>query len=278
MSWTDRLGAYGIWRGKQNLTVALARTVEELGFGTIWQGSSPGADLRAAEELLDATDSIVLATGIVNIWMTDPAELAASYHRIVARHPGRMLLGIGSGHREATPHRARPLEATSRYLDALDAARVPREDRVISALGPKMLAIASERSGGTHPYLTIPDQTRAARKDLGGDVLIAPEQTVVLDPDPESARRAARDFLRPYLRLVNYTGNMRRAGFTDDDISAGGSDRLVDAVVRHGDAATVADGIRAHLAAGADHVCVQVQPADSDTTAALRRIARELRS
>ncbi|CAM3333217.1 TIGR03620 family F420-dependent LLM class oxidoreductase [Occultella aeris] len=213
MDWTNRLGRYGVWRGKDELDVPLAQTIERLGFGTIWQGSSPGSDLRLAEEVLDGTESVVVATAIVNIWQSDPTELADSY-RIVARHPGRLLLGIGSGHREATPERTRPLEATTRYLDTLDAGGVPNGDRLISALGPKMLAIAAARSGGTHPYLTVPAQTREARDLTGNSMLIAPEQTVVIDADPVSARRAARDFLAGYLKMVNYVGNMRRAGFT----------------------------------------------------------------
>jgi probable F420-dependent oxidoreductase len=218
----------------------------------------------------------VVATGIVNIWKSEPAELADSYHRIISRHPGRLLLGIGSGHREATPQRTRPLEAMSRYLDALDAGQVPLGDRVISALGPKMLAIAAERSGGTHPYLTVPAQSREARELLGSAALIAPEQTVVVDADPVTARHAARGFLAGYLRLGNYVGNLRRAGFTEEDVAGGGSDRLVDAIVLHGNAATVAQGVRAHIDAGADHVCVQVQPAGGDITAALSAIGDEL--
>ncbi|MCP2635403.1 TIGR03620 family F420-dependent LLM class oxidoreductase [Microbacterium sp. HD4P20] len=276
MSWTERLGAYGVWRGKNGIDVPLARTIEQLGFGTIWQGSSPGSDLRAAEDLLDGTESVVVATGIVNIWKSDPSELADSYHRIVSRHPGRLLLGIGSGHREATPQRTRPLDAISRYLDVLDAGAVPSHDRVISALGPKMLAIAADRSAGTHPYLTVPPQTREAREALGPGSLIAPEQTVVVDPDPVAARRAARDFLQGYLSLSNYSRTMRRAGFSDDDFAGGGSDRLVDAIVLHGDPASIARGIRAHIDAGADHVCVQVQPIEG-IVAALSKLAVELR-
>jgi probable F420-dependent oxidoreductase len=276
MDWTQRLGSYGVWRGYKDIDVRLARTIERLGFGTIWQGGSPGSDLRAAEELLDGTEFVVVATGIVNIWKSEPAELVNSYHRIISRHPGRLLLGIGSGHREATPQRTRPLEAMSRYLDALDAGQVPLGDRVISALGPKMLAIAAERSGGTHPYLTVPAQSREARELLGSAALIAPEQTVVVDADPVTARHAARGFLAGYLRLGNYVGNLRRAGFTEEDVAGGGSDRLVDAIVLHGNAATVAQGVRAHIDAGADHVCVQVQPAGGDITAALSAIGDEL--
>jgi probable F420-dependent oxidoreductase len=273
--WRRRLGAVGVWRGERDLDPELARTMEGLGYGTVWIGSSPGSDLRGAEGLLDATERLQVATGIVNIWTSDAAELAESYHRIEAKHPGRLLLGIGTGHREATPERVRPLEAMARYLDVLDREGVPVAARVLSALGPRMLAMAAERSAGTHPYLTVPAQTREAREVLRPEALIAPEQTVVLDPDPESARRSARTFLAGYLRMDNYTRNMRRAGFPDEDLADGGSDRLVDAIVAHGDAPALAAAVRAHLDAGADHVCVQVQPT-GDVVRALQALAGEL--
>lgn len=199
MTWSNRLGAVGVWRGVNDLDPAMAEAIEELGFGTIWQGGSPGSDLRAAEDLLDATESLQLATGIVNIWKSDPAELADSYHRVEARYPGRLLLGIGSGHREATPERVRPLDAMAGYLDVLDEHGVPQEARALSALGPRMLELAAARSAGTHPYLTVPSQSGEARRILGPDALVAPEQTVVFDADPDSARRTARKFLRRYL-------------------------------------------------------------------------------
>jgi probable F420-dependent oxidoreductase len=276
MSWSERLGSVGVWRVVHLIGPALARTVEDLGYGAIWQGASPGSDLRQAEELLDATESVQIATGIVNIWKSDPAELADSYHRIEARHPGRLLLGIGSGHREVTPERVRPVVAMASYLDVLDHHGVPVEARVLSALGPRMLALAAERSAGTHPYLTIPSQTREARAVLGPDALVAPEQTVVFDTDPASARRTARNFLRSYLNMVNYTTTMRRAGFTEEHLAGEGSDDLVDRIVVHGDAPTLAAAVRTHLDAGADHVCVHVQPADSDIVPALRAIAANL--
>jgi probable F420-dependent oxidoreductase len=259
-----------------DLNPDLARTIEGLGYGAIWQGGSPSSDLGPAEELLDATESIVVATGIVNIWKSDAAELADSYHRIAARHPGRLLLGIGSGHREATPERVRPLEAMASYLDVLDDRGVPTQDRVLSALGPRMLAMAAERSAGTHPYLTVPAQTREARSALGPHALVAPEQTVVLDTDFDEPRRTARAFLANYLRMSNYTDNMRRAGFTDNDIANGGSDGLVDQIVAHGDARLLASAVRAHLDDGADHVCVQVLPAASSPIPALRALAEQL--
>jgi probable F420-dependent oxidoreductase len=275
-NWRRRLGPVGVWRSVNDVPPAFARTIEELGYGAVWLGSSPDSSLREAEELLDATEHLQVSTGIVNIWKSDPAELADSYHRIEAKQPGRLLLGIGSGHREATPERARPIEAMGRYLDVLDRRGVPVGARVLSALGPRMLAMAAERSAGTHPYLTVPSQTREARGVLGPDALVAPEQTVVLDSDAGSARRSARAFLRYYLELENYTRTMQRAGFTPEDIAGEGTDELIDSIVVHGDAPALAAGVRAHLDAGADHVCIQVQPAGGDVVATLRSIAAEL--
>ncbi|KAA9150061.1 TIGR03620 family F420-dependent LLM class oxidoreductase [Microbacterium lushaniae] len=271
-AWSTRLGQLGVWARVSEVDVAFAREAERLGYGTVWLGGSPSADLQRAEEVLDGTESVVVATGIVNIWRDEAAELADAYHRIVARHPGRLVLGIGSGHREATPHRTKPLQAMADYLDVLDERGVPIEDRVLSALGPRMLALAAERSGGTHPYLTVPSQTAEARAALGPDKLVAPEQTVVLDADVDAARRAGRAFLRRYLQLTNYTGNMRRAGFTEADVAGEGSDELIDRIVVHGEAPDLVRAVRAHLEAGADHVCVQVQP-DEDAPRALAEIA-----
>jgi probable F420-dependent oxidoreductase len=276
MNWTERLGQIGVWRGVEDIDVALAQRIEELGYGTVWQGRSPRADLRAAEAILDATSRLVVATGIVNIWNADATELAHSYHRIAAKHPGRLVLGIGSGHREATPERVRPLAAMSRYLDILDEHGVPAHDRVLSALGPKMLQLAAERSGGTHPYLTVPAQTRVMREALGPGPLVAPEQTIVLDADPVSARNTARAFLKRYLKMSNYTTSMHRAGFTDDDVTDGGSDALVDAIVVHGTADVLASAVDAHLSVGADHVCVQVLPTTGDIVPVLRAVADHL--
>lgn len=276
MTWQDRLGAVGVWRGVDDTDPSLAAEVERLGYGTLWLGGSPPADLAAAERLLEATGSLVVATGITNTWMTDPAELADSFHRIEERFPGRLLLGIGSGHREATPQRARPLEAMGRYLDVLDERGVPVGARVLSALGPKMLALSAERAAGTHPYLTVPSQTAQMREALGPGALVAPEQTVVLDDDDDAARAAARQFLSRYLRLDNYTRTMHRGGFTEADTALPGSDRLVDAIVVHGGAPAVAAGVRAHLDASADHVCVQVVPASGDVAGALEALAGAL--
>ncbi|MDQ1129459.1 LLM class F420-dependent oxidoreductase [Microbacterium sp. SORGH_AS_0888] len=275
MTWSERLGTVGVWRSNDLVDAALGARIEDLGYGALWLGGSPGADLTRAEEVLDATGRLRVATGIVNIWNEDAAELADSFHRIEARHPGRLLLGVGSGHREATAERAKPLEAMAAFLDVLDDRGVPAEARVLSALGPRMLQLAAERSAGTHPYLTVPAQTREAREALGPDALVAPEQTIVLDEDRERVRATVRPFMRRYLGLSNYVGNMRRAGFGDADVAGEGSDALVDAIIAHGDAAALARAVRAHLEAGADHVCVQVLPLD-DVDRALTALSEAL--
>ena len=253
------LGRIGIWRHATGLTPELAAEVEALGYGAIWIGGSPDGDLRLAEQVLDATDHIAVATGIVNVWKDDAATVGASYHRIAARHPGRFLLGLGIGHPEATQQYRQPYATLVSYLDELDDLGVPAEARVLAALGPKVLALAARRTAGAHPYLVTPDHTRQARQLLGAGPLLAPEQKVVLETDPERARAIGRPRVqKPYLGLSNYLANLRRLGWTDADLADGGSDRLIDALVLHGDAEAIGRGITAHLDAGADHVAIQV--------------------
>ncbi|HWD04691.1 MAG TPA: LLM class F420-dependent oxidoreductase [Amycolatopsis sp.] len=252
------LGKIGIWRSATQTNGEFAAEVEKLGYGTMWLGGSPGGDLAIVEELLDATEHLVVATGIVNIWADAPEPIAKAFHRIEGKHPGRFLLGIGAGHPEATQQYTKPYAALVDYLDALDAAGVPRESRVLAALGPKVLKLAGERTAGAHPYLTTPEHTRTAREILGDGAVLAPEQKVVLDTDVARAREVGRKTVQFYLRLSNYTANLRKLGFTDEDLADGGSDRLVDALALHGDAATIATGVRAHLEAGAGHVNIQV--------------------
>jgi len=257
------LGRIGIWRHATGLTPELAAEVEALGYGAIWIGSSPDGDLRLAEQLLDATDHIAVATGIVNVWKDDAATVGASYHRIAARHPDRFLLGLGVGHPEATREYRQPYATLVSYLDELDDLGVPAEARVLAALGPKVLALAAQRTAGAHPYLVTPDHTRQARQVLGAGPLLAPEQKVVLESDPEHARAIVRPRVqKPYLGLSNYLASLRRLGWTDADLADGGSDRLIDALVLHGDAEAIGRGITAHLDAGADHVAIQVLGSD----------------
>jgi probable F420-dependent oxidoreductase len=253
------IGKLGIWRGERDLNPELARTVEDLGYGAIWIGGSPSAPLEIVDRLLGATNRIAVATGIVNMWKDDPADIAAAYRRIVATYPDRFLLGVGIGHPEAVTEYRKPYDMIVEYLDRLDAEGVPVEGRVLAALGPKVLKLAAERTAGAHPYLVTPEHTREARAILGAGKLLAPEQKVVLEADPVRARAIGRPRVeRPYLGLVNYVSNLRRLGWTDEDLTDGGSDRLIDALSLHGDAQTLARGITAHFDAGADHVAVQV--------------------
>jgi probable F420-dependent oxidoreductase len=268
------LGRIGIWRHATGLTPELAGEVEALGYGAIWIGSSPDGNLRLAEQLLDGTDHIAVATGIVNVWKDDAATVGASYHRIAARHPGRFLLGLGIGHPEATQEYRQPYATLVSYLDELDDLGVPAEARVLAALGPKVLALAAQRTAGAHPYLVTPEHTREARQVLGAGPLLAPEQKVVLETDPERARAIGRPRVeKPYLGLSNYLASLRRLGWTDADLADGGSDALIDALVLHGDAEAIGRGITAHLDAGADHVAIQVL--GPDPLPALRALAPE---
>jgi probable F420-dependent oxidoreductase len=237
------LGRYGVFRRHSLLSPPLATTLERLGYGAIWVGGSPEGGLRVIEELLDATTTITVATGIVNIWTADAPTVAASYHRIEARHPGRFLLGVGVGHPEAISDYRHPYAAVVSYLDELDAADVPADRRVLAALGPRMLRLSADRSAGAHPYLTTPEHTRRAREILGPTALLAPEQHVVVNPDPASARAIGRPAVaQPYLGLSNYTSNLRTLGFD----------------VAHGDPSAVAARLQQHLDAGADHVAVNL--------------------
>lgn len=274
----DHLGRFGVWRGQQDLTPELAAGLEQLGFGTLWVGSSPGGDLDRVEEFLAATTRLTVATGIVNMWSADARVVAASRARIEARFPGRFLLGVGAGHREATSEYAHPYQALVSYVDTLLDGGVPADGLVLAALGPKVLQLAAERTAGAHPYLVPPGYTRQARDILGAGPLLAPEQKVVLEADPRRARAIGRPRVaRPYLGLSNYTANLRRLGWTDDDLRDGGSDALIDALVAHGTGEQVAARVGAHLEAGADHVCVQLlDEPGADPMAGYRQLAAAL--
>ena len=255
----EQLGQFGIWRPERQVSEEEAVGVERLGFGALWVGGSPSGDLRQVERLLDATTTLILATSIVNMWQSDAREVAASFARIEGRHPGRFLLGVGTGHREATESYARPYETITSFVDALLRDGVPPASLVLAALGPKMLRLAAERTAGAHPYLVTPAYTRQARTILGTGPLLAPEQKVVLETDLQRARALGRARVRtPYLGLVNYTSNLRRMGWSEDDLAGGGSDALIDALVAHGTAADAAARLTGHLGAGADHVVIQL--------------------
>jgi len=255
------LGKIGVWTsyraiGEENGGEA-AKLVEELGYGTFWLGGSPR--LSTVRPLLEATEHLVVATGIVNVWAYEPAQLAAEHAELARDFPDRLLVGIGIGHSEATGDYSKPLSAMRAFLDGLDAADspLPRDRRCLAALAPKMLALSAERSHGAIPYFVPVAHTSYARSLLGAAPLLAPEVAFVLDENTDSARETAREYARLYLGLSNYANNLLRHGFTADDIAAGGSDRLIDAVTPHGSADEIAAVVRAHLDAGANHVALQ---------------------
>jgi probable F420-dependent oxidoreductase len=269
-----RTGVVGIWspqlrEGDPHDVADAVAELEELGYGTIWV---PGREPDDLEErlrlLLASTKRITVATGIVSIWTHPPGATAAVHARLSSEFPGRFLLGIGVSHAPLVDQSGgryrKPLTEMVGYLDTLDAADppVPRTERVLAALAPRMLALARERALGSHPYLVSPEHTRLAREALGPDALLAPEQAVVLEEDPDTARTVARRWLARYLQLPNYTDNFLRIGFDRADLENGGSDGLVDEIIAWGDVEAIRTKVDAQRAAGADHVAIQVVTSD----------------
>jgi probable F420-dependent oxidoreductase len=259
------LGRIGIWRSRSRGSAAGAGEIEAFGYGALWIGGSPS--IEQTRPYLEASSTIKVITGILNVWQHEPADVARDHARITSDFPDRFLLGIGIGHPEATSDYSRPLKTMREFFDGLDAAEtpVPKDERLAAALGPKMLDLSKERSLGTHPYFIDAGHTRFARERLGPDALVAPEVAVVVDSDPESARKTAREYAKLYLGLKNYTANLLKFGYTEQDLENGGSDRLIDAVIPHGSAEQVAEAIQAHFEAGADHVCLQPLGHDEPT-------------
>ncbi|KUI25769.1 LLM class F420-dependent oxidoreductase [Mycobacterium sp. IS-1742] len=251
------LGRYGVWTPGAP-TPEQAAEIEKLGYGAVWVGASPAADLEFVEPILEATETLQVATGIVNVWASPAEEVAASYHRIEDKFPSRFLLGIGIGHPEATEEYRKPYDVLVEYIDKLDGAKVPTSRLVVAALGPQVLKLAARRSAGAHPYLTTPEHTGQARNLVGPTVFLAPEHKVVLGSDVDEARRIGRETVDFYLGLSNYVNNWKRLGFTDEDVAKPGSDKLIDAVVAHGSADAVAARLEEHHERGADHVAIQV--------------------
>jgi probable F420-dependent oxidoreductase len=250
------LGEIGIWRRRHDGADAVAE-IEALGFATLWVGGSPS--LEQVRPFLERSSTMTVATGILNVWQHEPGAVAAQRAELTREFPGRFLLGIGVGHPEATAEYTSPLARMRAFFEGLDAAPqpVPRDERVAAALGPRMLELAAQQSLGTHTYFVTPDHTRFAREQAGPDALVAPELAVVVETDEDAARTAAREYAGHYLGRRNYTTNLLRFGFTERDMADGGSDRLIDAVVPHGAAEQIAEAVRAHREAGADHVALQ---------------------
>jgi probable F420-dependent oxidoreductase len=280
---TLQLGPIGIWTTYLDAVPAaraqeVVAELEELGFGAVWCGEAVGREaLTNAAVLLAGSKRIVVATGIANIYARDPIAMAAAQNTLAEAYPNRFLLGLGVSHSHLVEklrghvYDKKPVATMRAYLDAMDQAiyrAVPPPSkplRVLAALGPKMLQLSAERADGAHPYNTTPAHTAQARKILGPDPYLCPEQAVVFETDAAKARAIARKFLGIYLGLPNYTNNLLRLGFEEADFANGGSDKLIDALIVWGDLKTVQSRIHEHHAAGADHVCVQVLTADTKT-------------
>jgi probable F420-dependent oxidoreductase len=268
------LGPIGVFSVEGDLTPETAAEVERLGYTAVWIAGTREARLTIVERVLAATETLAVATGVVNIWHMEARAVADTYHRFEAAYPGRFLLGIGAGHRETGADFRSPYRALVDYLDVLDERGVPKQRRALAALGPRVLKLAAERSAGAHPFLVTPAYTRQARELVGPDALLAVEHKVALG-DSTSTRAAAREAIQVNLGLANYRANLARMGFGEDDLAEGGSDALVDAVVAQGDAATAAEQLRSQLVAGASHLVVNAVPS-ADRLPILTALAPEL--
>ncbi len=280
------LGRIGLWSmelrfGDPAEVVDAAAEIEALGFGALWiPGGLDGAVLESVDLLLANTRQITIATGILNIWKHQSADVAQWFAALHEASRERVLLGLGVSHGPFIGEQwQKPLAVTREFLDGLDAAGMPREHLCLAALGPKMLELSSERTSGAHPYLVTPEHTALAREILGPGKLLAPEQGVVLESDPGTARAHARQALEMYRTLPNYRNNWLRLGFSQEDVDEA-SDALIDGLFAWGDAGSIAGRVKAHQDAGADHVCLQVIQGEGGNIdgllAACRNLAAEL--
>jgi probable F420-dependent oxidoreductase len=286
-----RLGPIGVWSFELERMAAadegrLAQEIEALGFKALWIPESLGSKevFVHAGILLAATKTLIVASGIANIWARDPVAMANGARALQEAYADRFLCGIGVSHKPTIDARIgggyeKPLGRMRAYVDAMDKApytgpnrKDPPPPRVIAALGPQMLRLAGERSLGAHPYFVPVEHTTVARAELGPDPLLAVEQACTLETDATKAREIARRHMKRYLELDNYANNLRRLGWTDADIGNGGSDAMVDAIVAWGGVSAVKARAEAHRTNGADHVCLQVL--GEDVPAQLRLIAK----
>jgi probable F420-dependent oxidoreductase len=288
-----RLGPIGVWSFElERMTAAdearIAQEVESLGFKALWIPESLGSKeiFAHAGILLAATKSLIVASGIANIWARDPVAMANGARALQEAYADRFLCGVGVSHKPTIDARlgggySKPLQHMREYLEGMDKApyvgpnrKDPPAPRVLAALGPQMLRLAAERSLGAHPYFVPVEHTPIARKELGADPLLAVEQACTLEADPAKGREVARRHMKRYLELDNYANNLRRLGWGEADIANGGSDKLVDAIVAWGGVDAVKARAGAHRSGGADHVCLQVL--GDDLPGQLRTIAKAL--
>ena len=272
----ETLGPVGVWswalqRLGANDAGAVLRELEVVGYPAVWIPETLGNKelFSHAAILLAATERIAIASGIANIHARDPMAMANGARTLGEAYPGRFVLGIGVSHAPSVAARGgtygRPVETMRAYLDAMTAAQYgapepqPPVPVLLAALGPRMLELAAERADGAHPYFVPVEHTPVARQHLGPEPCLVVEQTAVLTVDPAEGRRIARAFAKSYLALPNYANNLRRLGWSDEDIAGTGSDRLIDAVIVCGDVDAIVGRVRAHLDAGADNVCLQLR-------------------
>lgn len=285
----SRLGRVGVWSfALQRLAAAdegaAMREIERLGFPAVWIPESVGSKEVFAHSaiLLAASEKAVVAPGIASIYARDPMAMANGARALAEAYPGRFVLGIGVSHAPSVASRGgsygKPIEAMTEYLDGMAKAQYAGPEAadavplILAALGPRMLELSAQRADGAHPYFVPVEHTPMARKALGPEPCLAVEQAAVLSTDPEEARRIGRAFARHYLALPNYANNLRRLGWSDEDIANDGGDRLIDAVIAWGDVDAIVARVKAHLDAGADHVCVQLR-AESSADPALAGLA-----
>lgn len=289
------IGRLGVWDAGLCYAAApraraAAVELEAAGYGAAWLHEGGRDVFAGAAILLSATERLAAGSSIASIWRHEPGQMAAAARTLGEAFPGRFVLGIGPSHEGAGSWHGRgyrrPLADMSDYLDAIDTAGYggPRPElpvpRMIAALGPRMLELARRRSRGAIPYLVSVEHTRSARTALGPEPVLAVHQAIVVGEPLRRARELAREYVAPYLRLPNYRNNLIRFGFGERDLAGPGSDRLIDALVAIGDADEVAARVRAHLEAGADHVCVNpCRAAINDVPVApLQALAEALRA
>ena len=263
------IGPIGIATGLDSSPASLAAAVavEELGYPTLWLSGGALPGLRTVVDLVRATSTLKIATGILSVDTYSPADVAATYAGIEAEQPGRFLVGLGGA------HGPRPLATLKSFLDQLDAVpqeakvyalrqqarvdAVPQKARILAALGPRMLELARDRTAGAYPVLVTPEYTAQARTILGDDRTLAVQQFAVVETDADRARAMAREPIAFLSKVPGYAANLARMGFSADEIDRL-DDRLVDALTAWGDPSAIAARVAEHHEAGADHVSINV--------------------